>query len=172
MRRIGLALCLLLASFAMGQAADWRKAKWPFPRDAWPAGQAFSCHIHGCSGHELILTRVKFGFCNCEAGVRDDAEVDYVADVDLISQEFVPVRPGDLVELFGLKGRARLYHMSESQKSQLILGIALARTCDVVAFSISGLTSVEQSEHMLQLISQSPDIKTYLAHILGERLAP
>jgi hypothetical protein len=41
-----------------------------------------------------------------------------------------------------------------------------------VALSISGLTSVEQSEHMLQLISQSPDIKTYLAHILGERLAP
>src|SRR5262245_55900862 len=71
----------------------WREIAWPFPRDGWPAGKAFRCD--GCGGDVAISVRPKIGFCNCDRGVADDDEVDRVADVDLISEHFVPLAPGE-----------------------------------------------------------------------------
>ncbi len=41
-----------------------------------------------------LYVRPKIGFCNCDSGVADDDEVDRVADLDLMSERFAPLRAG------------------------------------------------------------------------------
>ena len=85
--------------------AHWREIAWPFPRDAWPAGRAFRCDAASCGGMAEIYVRPKIGFCNCDTGVADDDEVDRVADLDLISERFVPVEAGRVVRVADMSGR-------------------------------------------------------------------
>src|SRR5215471_21711262 len=85
----------------------WQEIAWPYPRDGWPAGRAFRCD--GCAGEIELYVRPKIGFCNCDTGVADDDEVDRVADLDLISQRFVPKQAGRAVHVADLSGRARDY---------------------------------------------------------------
>src|ERR1700742_2916802 len=86
--------------------AQWQEIAWPYPRDAWPPGRAFRCTSCGEGGAAVELyVRPKIGFCNCDTGVADD-EVDRVADLDLISQKFVPTADGKVVSLTDLTGRA------------------------------------------------------------------
>ena len=60
----------------------WREISWPFPRDAWPVGQAW----RGEGGLEIYI-RPKRGFCgNCDTGVVEDSEVDRVTDIDLLDE--------------------------------------------------------------------------------------
>src|SRR5450756_2869732 len=84
-----------LAGAAGAQPVDvegWREIAWPYPRDAWPAGRAFRCAVEACGGEVEVYLRPKAGFCNCDRGVADDDEVDRVADLDLISERFVPLQ--------------------------------------------------------------------------------
>src|SRR5438309_6652991 len=79
-------------------AADgWQEIAWPFPRDGWPAGRAFHCDVASCGNEINLYIRPKLGFCNCSTGVADDDEVDRVADLDLVSDRFVPLEPGKVV---------------------------------------------------------------------------
>jgi hypothetical protein len=170
MMRMGLALILTILCQSAAGAADWHEAKWPFPRDAWPAGQALTCLQDSCSGTELAVARVKFGFCNCEDGVRDDAEVDYVSDVDLISPQFVPLASGEPLSMFGLRGRLRLYEYPAGGERQIAMGLALSRKCDVVAISIMGLSSEKSVRQILHSLGHFEPLHHYLAQQLGERL--
>jgi len=52
-----------------------------------------------CGEDTEVYVRPKIGFCNCDSGVADDDEVDRVADLDLISPRFVPLRDGDVVRV-------------------------------------------------------------------------
>jgi hypothetical protein len=83
----------------------WREIAWPFPRDGWPAGRAFRCGADSCGDEVELYVRPKIGFCNCDSGVADDDEVDRVADLDLMSQRFTPLEPGEVVRIDGLSGR-------------------------------------------------------------------
>lgn len=57
-----------------------------------------------------VYLRPKLGFCaNCATGVTDDAEVDGVADLDMITSDFVPQAPGEHVVIGRLAGRTRTY---------------------------------------------------------------
>ena len=78
---------------AAPRAGDWREIAWPFPRDGWPAGRAFR------GGDVEVYVRPKAGFCNCDSGVADDDEVDRVADLDLISERFVPREAGHVIRI-------------------------------------------------------------------------
>lgn len=172
MKRTTLALVFSFAANA-AIASDIREVSWPFPRDAWPIGKALTCQGEGCSGKELITVRAKFGFCNCEAGVRDDDEVDYAADIDMIGQNFKPAGAGTPVELFGLKGRARLYQYPlPGRASQMAIGIALARKCDLLAISISALDTPESALAVQRFVSQSTVIRDIVARALGEAPNP
>src|SRR6201995_5799915 len=91
--------------------AVWREIAWPFPRDGWPAGRAFRCGADTCGDEVELYVRPKIGFCNCDSGVADDDEVDRVADLDLMSQRFTPLKPGEVVRIDGLSGRSRAYHL-------------------------------------------------------------
>src|SRR3984893_3146863 len=107
------AICMVtgVAGFqhARSDIEGWREIAWPFPRDGWPAGRAFRCATERCGGEIEVYVRPKAGFCNCDSGVRDDEEVDRVADLDLISERFVPLAAGEVVRVAEMPGRSRAY---------------------------------------------------------------
>jgi hypothetical protein len=119
--------------------ADWREIAWPFPRDAWPAGRAFRCQSAACGEGVELYVRPKIGFCNCDSGVADDDEVDRVADLDMISPNFVPRAPGRVLRVADMSGRARAYDLDMSDGSHhAAIGIALAHRCDLLVAVAQG----------------------------------
>jgi hypothetical protein len=120
-------------------AAGWREIAWPFPRDGWPAGRAFRCDAALCGEAIELYVRPKIGFCNCDSGVADDDEVDRVADLDLISERFVALEPGNVVEVAGMSGRIRNYSLQMQDGSQhMAAGLALSRRCDLLVAVAQG----------------------------------
>jgi hypothetical protein len=119
--------------------AGWQEIAWPFPRDGWPAGRAFRCETAFCGGEVDLFVRPKIGFCNCDRGVADDDEVDRVADVDLISERFVALEPGNAVEVAGMSGRIRSYSLQMQDGSRhTAAGLAVSRRCDLVVAVAQG----------------------------------
>jgi len=112
---------------------EWQEIAWPFPRDGWPAGKAFRCGAAACGGEVELYVRPKMGFCNCDRGVADDDEVDRVADLDMLSERFAPIAPGDVVRIADMPGRIRAYdlNMSDSLRHTAI-GVAVSRRCDLL----------------------------------------
>jgi hypothetical protein len=115
------------------QKSDWREIAWPFPRDGWPAGKAFRCGAAACGGEVELYVRPKMGFCNCDRGVADDDEVDRVADLDLLSEHFAPLAPGDIVRIADMQGRIRAYDLKLSGGLRhTAIGVAVSRRCDLL----------------------------------------
>src|SRR3954452_9112845 len=127
------------------RAAVWQEIAWPFPRDGWPAGRAFRCGAASCAHDIEVYVRPKTGFCNCDSGVADDDEVDRVADLDLISERFVPIEPGQVVRLADMPGRIRGYDLRMADGSQrTAVGIAVSRRCDLLVAVAQGKSEVPQ----------------------------
>jgi len=120
-------------------AEGWREIAWPFPRDGWPAGRAFHCATATCGDDVEIYVRPKIGFCNCDTGVADDDEVDRVADLDLMSQRFAPLAPGNVVEVADMSGRLRSYDLRMQDGSRhTAIGIAVSKHCDLLVAVAQG----------------------------------
>ena len=151
--------------------AGWREISWPFPRDAWPAGKAFKCDGPACGGDAVLSVRVKLGFCSCDGGVRDDDEVDNVADVDMITPDFVASGPGEVITVARFSGRIRSYeYAAPNQKRRTALGLALAHKCDLIAVSVNGPVgnaSALKEQAMLRLEAQ--DVIKWIDRQLGEK---
>ena len=134
----------MLAGFAGSEPArsdvdGWREIAWPFPRDGWPAGRAFRCAMEACGGEVEVYVRPKIGFCNCDSGVADDDEVDRVADLDLMSERFVPLREGEVIRVADMPGRLRAYDLRMSDGSRhTAVGIAVSRGCDLMVAVAQG----------------------------------
>jgi hypothetical protein len=117
----------------------WREIAWPFPRDGWPAGRAFHCATAVCGDDVEVYVRPKIGFCNCDTGVADDDEVDRVADLDLMSERFAPLAPGDVIEVADMPGRLRSYDLRMQDGSRhTAVGIAVSRRCDLLVAVAQG----------------------------------
>ncbi|WP_108522600.1 hypothetical protein [Bradyrhizobium algeriense] len=115
------------------QKGEWQEIAWPFPRDGWPAGKAFRCSAAACGGEVELYVRPKMGFCNCDRGVADDDEVDRVADLDLLSEHFAPLAPGQMVRLADMQGRIRAYDLKLSGGLRhAAIGVAVSRHCDLL----------------------------------------
>jgi hypothetical protein len=112
---------------------EWQEIAWPFPRDGWPAGKAFRCGVAACGAEVEVYVRPKMGFCNCDRGVADDDEVDRVADLDLMSERFAPLAPGDVIRIADMPGRIRAYdlNMSDGLRHSAV-GVAVSRRCDLL----------------------------------------
>ena len=120
-------------------AEGWREIAWPFPRDGWPAGRAFHCATATCGDDVEIYVRPKIGFCNCDTGVADDDEVDRVADLDLMSEGFAPLAPGNVVEVADMSGRLRSYDLRMQDGSRhTAIGIAVSKHCDLLVAVAQG----------------------------------
>src|ERR1700719_5154990 len=85
----------------------WSEVKWPFLLDQWGIGKAFVCLPADCGSKVDVYARPKIGFCNCSTGVSDDAELERVADTDLVSAEVRPLGPGRHVKVGWMHGLAR-----------------------------------------------------------------
>jgi hypothetical protein len=137
------AICMLAGvagtRHARSDIEGWREIAWPFPRDGWPAGRAFRCATEACGDEIEVYVRPKIGFCNCDSGVRDDDEVDRVADLDLISERFVALEPGKVVRIADMPGRLRTYdlQMSDGLRHSAV-GIAVSRRCDLLVAVAQG----------------------------------
>jgi hypothetical protein len=133
------ALSGVAADVNVAQRADWREIAWPFPRDGWPAGRAFRCKGAACGGEIEVYVRPKIGFCNCDSGVADDDEVDRVADLDLMSERFVPREAGSVIRVADMQGRIRGYDLNMADGSRrTAVGIAVSRRCDLLVAVAQG----------------------------------
>jgi hypothetical protein len=118
---------------------EWQEIAWPFPRDGWPAGKAFRCGVAACGAEVEVYVRPKIGFCNCDRGVADDDEVDRVADLDLMSEHFAPLAPGDVIRIADMPGRIRAYDLKLSGGlRQSAIGVAVSRRCDLLVAVVHG----------------------------------
>jgi len=90
-----------------------------------------------------VYVRPKAGFCNCDSGVRDDEEVDRVADLDLMSERFAPLAPGGAIRIAGMQGRLRSYDLQMADGSRhAAVGIAVSRRCDLLVAVAQGRGAV------------------------------
>src|SRR6266481_386497 len=141
------AICTLpgVAGFqhARSEIEGWREIAWSFPRDGWPAGRAFRCATEVCGDEIEVYVRPKAGFCNCDSGVADDEEVDRVADLDLMSEHFVPLEPGRVIRIADMPGRLRSYDLQMSDGSRhAAVGMAVSRRCDLLVAVAQGKGTV------------------------------
>jgi hypothetical protein len=124
---------------AQSAVEGWREIAWPFPRDGWPAGRAFRCATEACGDEVEVYVRPKIGFCNCDSGVADDDEVDRVADLDLMSERFVPLEAGHVIQVAGMKGRIRAYDLNLADGARhTAIGIAVSHRCDLLVAVAQG----------------------------------
>ena len=146
-----------VAAYENAPRADWREIAWPFPRDGWPAGRAFRCKGAACGGAVDVYVRPKIGFCNCDSGVTDDDEVDRVADLDLMSERFVPREPGHVIRIADMSGRIRGYDLDMSDGSRrTAVGIAVSRRCDLLVAVAQGRgAAVEVRRAALEFLGSS-----------------
>jgi hypothetical protein len=136
---IGMLAGLAGSAPARSDVEGWREIAWPFPRDGWPAGRAFRCATEACGGEIEVYVRPKIGFCNCDTGVADDDEVDRVADLDLISERFVPIEAGKPIRIADMPGRIRAYDLSMADGSRhAAVGIAVSHRCDLLVAVAQG----------------------------------
>lgn len=142
---------------ARSDVEGWREIAWPFPRDGWPAGRAFRCAMEACGGEIEVYVRPKIGFCNCDSGVADDDEVDRVADLDLISERFVPLEAGKVIRIADMPGRSRVYDLQMADGSRhAAIGIAVSRRCDVLVAVAQGKgTAAEVQRVALEFLGSS-----------------
>src|SRR3954452_24144892 len=124
---------------ASSDVEGWREIAWPFARDGWPAGRAFRCDAKACGEEVEIYVRPKIGFCNCDRGVADDDEVDRVADLDLVSERFMPRGAGRGVSVAEMPRRMRSDDLVMSDRSRrAAVGIAVSRRCDLLVAVAQG----------------------------------
>jgi hypothetical protein len=112
------------------EVGSWAEARWPFLLDQWGTGKAFVCA--DCGAKVAVYVRPKIGFCNCTTGVSDDAELERVADTDLVSPNTRPIGPGQPVTIGWMKGLARTYGVSGGETGETLLSVAYNNECDVV----------------------------------------
>jgi hypothetical protein len=143
------------------RAERWQEIAWPFPRDGWPPGRAYSCSARFCGGEMELYVRPKIGFCNCDSGVADDEEVDRVADLDLISERFRPLEPGRVVRIADMPGRMRSYDLQMPDRSQRqAVGMAVSRRCDLMVAVVQGKAAADALQRMaLDFLSSSSTMR-------------
>jgi hypothetical protein len=148
---------------ARSDAEGWREVAWPFPRDGWPAGRAFRCATEACGGQLEVYVRPKLGFCNCDSGVADDDEVDRVADLDLMSERFVPLEPGRAIRVADMAGRVRAYDLEMSDGSRhTAIGIAVSHRCDLLVAVAQGSRAAPEVRRAALEFLASGDITRWM----------
>ena len=160
------------AAMLPARGGGWQEIAWPFPRDAWPAGRAFRCADQSCGGAMEVYLRPKLGFCaNCATGVTEDAEVDGVADLDMISDDFVPAATGMQVVVGGLAGRVRNYVVRlPTGAPRPATGMALSRPrqCDLFVVAGQGAgAGTPAAQRAVEALLQSETVAGWVRVKLG-----
>ena len=135
------------------------EVKWPFPRDQWGDGRAFHCAASECGVDVQLYLRPKIGFCNCDTGVADEAELDRVSDLELFSPKFFGLTHGDDIQVGWMRGLSRIYQVDiPYARPRPMLAMAFNQECDVmVATVVAPLEQLPSAErHALAFLNGKP----------------
>jgi hypothetical protein len=144
----------------------WAEAAWPFPIDQWGQGWAYRCKAADCGTEVNLYVRPKFGFCNCQTGVADDAELDRVSDLDLLGTKTAALGPGQPIKVLWMKGRSRGYKVA-APSAKSVLELAFNNSCDVfVATVLAGDAPIAHEEAVLGFLN-GDEMRNWAAQVLG-----
>jgi hypothetical protein len=125
----------------------WVEVKWPFAIDQWGTGRAFRCGAAACGSTVNVYLRPKLGYCNCSAGVYDDAELDRVDDMALIGPQFAGLDEGRPVTVGWMKGRSRVFKVSgPHQAPGAAAAIAFNDKCDVAVATVTADADLSRAQ--------------------------
>lgn len=145
----------------------WTEVQWPFPMDEWGQGKAFQCQAAGCGVEINLYIRAKIGFCNCTAGVSDDAELDRLTDFRLMGDRLAAAGPGRAVDVAWMKGRSRAY-LDASDRGRSALAVAFNDRCDaIVATVVVANSSPLAMENSALAFLNGPTIRRWAEMTLG-----
>jgi hypothetical protein len=142
--------------------SGFAEIKWPFPRDMWGDGRAFRCAAADCGVEVSLYIRPKIGFCNCDTGVADEAELDRVSDLELFSPKFVGLTRGGDIRVGWMRGLSRIYQVDiPYDRARPIMAMAFNQNCDVmVATVVAPLEHYPSAErHVLAFLNGEPILK-------------
>jgi hypothetical protein len=148
---------------ATSAPAEWRETAWPYGRDQFGSGKAYT------TGATTVTYRAKIGFCNCATGVSDDEELERIGDVALVGDtlhvEMKPRSPGRAIMVGQMKGRARAY-ASPGADGTAMLSIAFNDRCDVVVATATGGDVATGGAEALAFLN-SPSVLAWVGDALG-----
>ena len=114
-------------------STGWTETQWPFPTDQFGRGKAFQCGARDCGTPVKLYVRAKIGFCNCETGVDDDAELERIGDLDLLGGKAAAQGDGRSIAVAHMKGRSRSYVLTaQDQPGLSALSIGYNDRCDAI----------------------------------------
>jgi len=109
------------------------EVQWPHPTDEWGKGKAFRCAATDCGVEVNLYMRAKIGFCNCQTGVSDDAELERLSDFSLMGDKVSVLAPGRQINVAWMKGRSRAYAIVAPYRApNSALSVAFNDRCDAV----------------------------------------
>jgi hypothetical protein len=149
--------------------ATWVEIGWPFPIDQWGRGRAFRCAAAACGGELTLYIRPKLGFCNCTTGVADDAEVERVADIELLGGKFTALADGRPVKVGWMNGRSRPYAIESARGARrAALAVAFNDKCDVVVATVLAERALPRGADAAALdLLNSETVLRWAAHEIG-----
>jgi hypothetical protein len=111
--------------------------RWPFLVDQWGIGRAFTCAAAYCGADVKLYLRAKVGFCNCQTGVSDDAELDRVGDLEIFSERWIGLDAGRAIKIGWMSGRSRAYRVEMPYAAPVTaLAVAFNDKCDVAVATV------------------------------------
>jgi hypothetical protein len=166
----GICAALLTAPTALfnGSRPVWIETAWPSAVDHWGRGLAFRCTAAACGSEIDVVLRAKFGFCGCASTI-DDAEVDRIADFDLVGGDFAALDVGRPIVVHGMEGRARRYAMSgRGGNERSAIAVALHDRCDmVVATAVTTGGDLSAREDAVIELLKTPKVRRWAEVTLG-----
>ena len=131
-------------------------------------GVRFAAGPETCGEGVELYVRPKIGFCNCDTGVADDDEVDRVADLDMITPNFVPRAPGSVVRVADMSGRSRAYDLGMADGAHhAAVGIAISHRCDLLVAVAQGSADAPAVQRAALAFLASRDMTHWMTAALG-----
>ena len=113
--------------------STWTEVTWPFAPDEWGKGKAFQCKASNCGAEVNLYIRAKLGFCNCETGISDDADLDRMSDLHLIGGQRAALGPGRPINVGHMMGRTRAYtFIAHNPLGKTAISAAFNDRCDMI----------------------------------------
>jgi hypothetical protein len=152
---------------AGSKRSGWTEVQWPFPLDQFGRGKAFRCSAPECGTTMTLYVRAKIGFCNCTTGVADDAELERIADLELLGGTFAALGDGRPIVVAWMKGRSRAYAL-DGQPGQSVLSIGYNDRCDaIVATAVLPHRRPDDAEAAVLQFLNGPTVMRWAELTLG-----
>ena len=135
-------LAWLASGYTKGPALSngrpaWTEVAWPFAPDEWGKGKAFRCEGSVCGAEVNLYLRAKLGFCNCETGIADDADLDRMGDLHLVGGEVAALGEGRSIAVGHMTGRSRAYVLpARSPLGKTAISAAFNDRCDMIVATV------------------------------------